>query len=119
MHAQLPDDIIILVFEFLNFNKELLFAIEQVSHQFYNIVSQDAYWKPIFTAKYKNCDSKITKNYRRAYTQLSGFVKKFGKIIVTGNILNVGVIGESGVGKTTIVLHYMRGEFIDDYDPTM
>ena len=35
------------------------------------------------------------------------------------SLLNIVVIGLGGVGKSAIILKFLRGKFITDYDPTI
>jgi Ras-related protein Rap-1B len=37
----------------------------------------------------------------------------------TGTPLRIVVLGSSGVGKSAIVMQYVRGVFIESYDPTL
>jgi hypothetical protein len=113
----LPDDIVIHIFQYLRFTKDLLFTLEQVSHQFYAIVSSDQYWKPVFNERYNNA---CLASYRSAYVQLHHYVKMHDKILtLEEKVINLTLLGDREVGRTSIVLSYTHSRYIEEFDPFM
>jgi type II secretory pathway pseudopilin PulG len=110
-----PREIIQLVVSFLPTDIATLQQLELTCGSFYSALQP--FWESFWRVQYPTIT--LTKNYRFASIQLHQFIQDYA---TPGNgtlEIKIVVVGEGAVGKSALVLRYVKEEFISRWDPTM
>ncbi|KAL0485711.1 rasC [Acrasis kona] len=95
------------------------YKLSTVNKQFQEIFNSDFVWSYIWKNKYPMQQNVLNGNFKFCYHQMYLFQKTSPHRKDVNKDIKVVVTGGGGVGKSALVIRYVSGQFIYEYDPTI
>jgi ribosome biogenesis GTPase A len=112
----IPEEILLLILSYVEKCSEQFANLCAVSKYIYSLASVDIFWERIWSKRYNT--KKVTKNYRFAFIQLQQ-VHEIQEQLKAQQNTTVAVLGAANIGKSALVLRICRGQYMENFYPTM
>ncbi|KAL0482523.1 hypothetical protein AKO1_014412 [Acrasis kona] len=114
------DDIIRIISSYIGPSLKDVLNLNLVSKQYQQIFDSDPVWSQIWKNKYPLQPDAFSENFKFCYSQLH-LLQKTTKVKTTPQQEDIKtvVLGSGGAGKSCLVVRYIVGQYVAEYDPTI